>query len=134
MYSRTAECYDKVYAYKDYPAEARALTAFLRQELRSGGSRLLDVACGTGLHVGCLAEEWQVEGVDLSAEMLARAGRRAPCCGTPTSMTTPVRRRPWTSIFRRGWAPSTGKPRFRGFAGVPGRRSIPAGRERRIAG
>lgn len=78
MYDKTADLYDKVYSYKDYPAEARALSAFIRRELRSGGNRLLDVACGTGLHVECLAAEWQVEGVDLSAEMLARARARNP--------------------------------------------------------
>lgn len=78
MYDRAADLYDKVYSFKDYPAEARALTAFLRQEIRSGGNRLLDVACGTGLHVECLAAEWRVEGVDLSAEMLALARARNP--------------------------------------------------------
>ncbi|HNS50211.1 MAG TPA: class I SAM-dependent methyltransferase [Anaerolineae bacterium] len=78
MYDRIADLYDKVYSYKDYPVEARALTAFVRQELRSGGNRLLDVACGTGRHIEHLKREWRVEGVDLDQELLSIARQRNP--------------------------------------------------------
>ena len=52
MFTETAQYYDTIYqAMKDYGAEADTLTAVVQQYRRSTGHRLLDVACGTGLHL-----------------------------------------------------------------------------------
>jgi SAM-dependent methyltransferase len=77
MFSQTARYYDTIYlAMKDYRAEADTLTAFIHQYRRSTGNRLLDVACGTGLHLSYLKHRFQVEGLDLDEQLLAIARQR----------------------------------------------------------
>jgi predicted TPR repeat methyltransferase len=79
MFSHTAQYYDTIYlAMKDYGAEVEKLTAFIRQYSRSTGNRLLDVACGTGLHLSYLKQHFQVEGLDLDEQLLAIARQRNP--------------------------------------------------------
>jgi SAM-dependent methyltransferase len=79
MFSQTAQYYDTIYlAMKDYGAEAAKLTTFIHQYCRSPGNRLLDVACGTGLHLAYLKQHFQVEGLDLDEQLLAIARQRNP--------------------------------------------------------
>jgi predicted TPR repeat methyltransferase len=79
MFSHTAQYYDTIYlAMKDYGVEAEKLTAFAHQYCRSAGNRLLDVACGTGLHLSYLKQHFQVEGRDLDEQLLAIARQRNP--------------------------------------------------------
>jgi len=79
MFSQTAQYYDTIYlAMKDYGAEAEKLTAFIHRYRRSAGNRLLDVACGTGLHLSYLKQHFQVEGFDLDEQLLAIARQRNP--------------------------------------------------------
>jgi len=79
MFSQTAQYYDTIYlAMKDYGAEADKLTAFIDQYRRSTGHRLLDVACGTGLHLSYLKQHFQVEGLDLDEQLLTIARQRNP--------------------------------------------------------
>jgi SAM-dependent methyltransferase len=78
MFIKTARFYDKIYAFKDYPAEVERIVAVVRQNLRSGGRRLLDVACGTGKHVEYLKAYFEVEGLDINAELLGVARQRNP--------------------------------------------------------
>lgn len=78
MFTKTARFYDKIYAFKDYPAEVERLVAIVRQNLRSGGHRLLDVACGTGQHVEYLKAHFEVEGLDINEELLDIARQRNP--------------------------------------------------------
>ena len=78
MFSKTARYYDKIYAFKDYHAEVQHLTAIVRQSLRSEGKRLLDVACGAGHHITYLKEHFDVEGLDISQELLEIARQREP--------------------------------------------------------
>ncbi|HEU0016071.1 MAG TPA: methyltransferase domain-containing protein [Longimicrobium sp.] len=77
-YARSAELYDAVYAWKDYAAEAEALHGIIQEHLRSGGNRLLDVACGSGRHLAHLAEHYRVAGVDLDPTLLEMARRAVP--------------------------------------------------------
>ena len=42
------------------------------------GNLLLDVGCGTGLHLGPLREHYQVEGLDLDKNMLEVAREKYP--------------------------------------------------------
>jgi len=79
MFSQTAQYYDTIYlAMKDYGAEADKLIAFVHQYSRSTGNRLLDVACGTGLHLSYLKQHFQVEGLDLDEQLLTIARQRHP--------------------------------------------------------
>jgi SAM-dependent methyltransferase len=78
MFSKTPRYYDKIYASKDYQAEAQRLIAFIRENLHSGGNQLLDVACGTGHHIEYLKEHFAVEGLDISEELLEVARQRNP--------------------------------------------------------
>ncbi|TET51940.1 MAG: class I SAM-dependent methyltransferase, partial [Anaerolineales bacterium] len=70
MFSKTALYYDKLYSFKDYAAEVERLQGLIVQHLRSDGRRLLDVACGTGQHIEHLKEHFEVEGLDISADLL----------------------------------------------------------------
>ena len=78
MFSQTVQYYDKIYSFKDYQAEARDVITLVQEHLRSGGHRLLDVACGTGKHVEHLKQHFAVEGLDISEELLALARERCP--------------------------------------------------------
>jgi ubiquinone/menaquinone biosynthesis C-methylase UbiE len=78
MFTKTARYYDKIYSVKDYQVEADKLTAIIEENLRSGGRRLLDVACGTGGHIAYLKQHFQVEGLDVSAEFLEIARGKHP--------------------------------------------------------
>jgi SAM-dependent methyltransferase len=78
MYADSTDLYDKLYAWKDYAAEAEAVAALVREHKRSQGSRLLDLACGTGGHLEYLRDRFDAEGLDLSEGMLAIARKRLP--------------------------------------------------------
>lgn len=70
--------YDAVYGFKDYARESRKIAGVIRQKLKSGGRRLLDVACGTAEHLKFLQDEFEVEGLDVSEEMLDIARAKLP--------------------------------------------------------
>jgi SAM-dependent methyltransferase len=78
MFVKTARYYDKIYSFKDYKAEAERLMAIFKAHQRSEGTCLLDVACGTGRHLEYLKDRYDVEGLDLSPELLAIARQRHP--------------------------------------------------------
>ncbi len=80
MFSQSHRYYDAIYASKgkDYPAEAEYLHAIIRRNRRSGGNELLDVACGTGGHIGPLSKDYSVTGLDLDPGMVAYARVRHP--------------------------------------------------------
>ena len=74
----TADVYDAIYSKKNYEAEAAALNSFIAKYKKSDGNELLDVACGTGLHLPYLTNEYAITGVDLSEEQLRGAKKRLP--------------------------------------------------------
>jgi SAM-dependent methyltransferase len=77
LFNRSARIYDAIYAsIRDYPKEAAELDRLI-QERRPGARTLLDVACGTGAHLEHLPG-YELEGLDLDAEMLAVARERLP--------------------------------------------------------
>jgi ubiquinone/menaquinone biosynthesis C-methylase UbiE len=78
MFRQSAEIYDAIYSWKDYEGEARRLHELIREHKRSSGNRLLDVACGTGRHIGYLKQDYEVEGLDLDPGSLAVARERHP--------------------------------------------------------
>lgn len=80
MYSKSAHLYDTVYQAmgKDYAAEASRIHELANLYKKTDGNTLLDVACGTGLHAGHLAEFYRVEGLDIADDMLAIAREKHP--------------------------------------------------------
>ena len=78
MYGELAQYYDRIYASKDYATEAAKLQHAIGPALHAGRRRLLDVACGTGRHLEFLARDFDVEGLDLSPDLLAVAHQRLP--------------------------------------------------------
>ena len=52
MFTKSAQWYDAIYAWKDYTREAERLHALIQQHARQHATTLLDVACGTGQHGG----------------------------------------------------------------------------------
>ncbi len=78
MYRKLANYYDEIYHFKNYQKEAETIETLIQQHKKSPGSRLLDVACGTGNHIAYLKQHYSVEGLDFSPEMLSIARRKHP--------------------------------------------------------
>jgi SAM-dependent methyltransferase len=80
MFSKSANFYDEIYAAmdKDYAAEAKKAHQIIKKYKRSSGKRLLDMACGTGLHADKFNRFYQVEGLDLDPAMLSVARKNYP--------------------------------------------------------
>ncbi|HSX41459.1 MAG TPA: class I SAM-dependent methyltransferase [Candidatus Saccharimonadales bacterium] len=86
-YTWEAVYYDAIYTQmKDYAAEAERVVELIDAHTRVDGghdnhnyeSKLLDVACGTGLHAQHLASRYRITGIDLSPAMLQVAQDRLP--------------------------------------------------------
>lgn len=78
MYERAVLAYEAIHRGrgKDYAGEAETLAALVRA-CRPDARSLLDVACGSGLHLAALQASFEdVEGVDVSPAMLALARQR----------------------------------------------------------
>jgi SAM-dependent methyltransferase len=78
MYGDSIPYYDKFYTWKNYEAEAAWLLELVGEHKRSDGDRLLDLACGTGMHLPHLRERFEVEGLDIEPRFLAMARERNP--------------------------------------------------------
>jgi SAM-dependent methyltransferase len=77
VFTRSADIYDALYSFKDYPAEATRLHALIEERAPNAGT-LLDIACGTGKHLEQFRDWYDVAGIDLDPELLAIARRRLP--------------------------------------------------------
>ena len=78
MYDRSAQLYDTIYSFKNYEKEAAKLHQLIQKHKRSKGGDLLEVACGTGGHITYLKNNYSVEGLDLSSQMLRLAKKKHP--------------------------------------------------------
>lgn len=79
MYTKSAAFYDAIYSFKKYPAEAAQLHEIISKHKLSSGNRLLDVACGTGMHIQALRTlGYEATGVDLEDDLLAIAREKNP--------------------------------------------------------
>ena len=76
MYGQLANYYDEIYHFKNYQKEAEKIETLIQQNKRSSGNHLLDVACGTGNHIGYLKQHYNVEGLDFSPKMLRIARKK----------------------------------------------------------
>ncbi len=70
MFTKTADFYNAIYSFKDYPKEAQMVRDAILSHLKSGGKDLLDMACGTGKHLFEFTHWFNVYGVDLDPELL----------------------------------------------------------------
>ena len=75
LYQHSAALFDIRYAQKDYAAEISRF-AKLAARIHPTASTLLDVACGSGLHLQHLRSGYRVEGLDISPELLQTARSR----------------------------------------------------------
>jgi SAM-dependent methyltransferase len=78
MFTKSAAFYDVIYSFKDYTAEANTLRSVIQAHQQSTGNTLLDVACGTGIHLQHLQADYRCTGLDLDANMLKLARERCP--------------------------------------------------------
>lgn len=80
MYDEFSTDYDR---FVDWPTRLAAELPFIEEQLQRGNAhRVLDVACGTGMHAIALARlGYDITGVDLSAGMIARARDNASAAG-----------------------------------------------------
>lgn len=78
MYGLSADVYDTLYSFKDYEEESREVSRLIADHKRSGGRRLLDVACGTGGHLALLESDFDCAGVEPSAEMRRKFREKLP--------------------------------------------------------
>jgi SAM-dependent methyltransferase len=76
--SSSTPYYDRIYAWKDYPAESRQVADLVTRHGKPASRTLLDLACGTGKHLEQLRSTFEVEGVDLLPSMVEQAARRLP--------------------------------------------------------
>ena len=77
IHGKLSKYYDKIYSYRDYLDEAVRLQNLIIKYGESGGNTLLDVACGTGLHLKYLKDDFSCVGVDASRAMLKIARKNA---------------------------------------------------------
>lgn len=77
MFEKSSAYYDALYAWKDYVGEVDKLDGLI-QRYKPGATTLLDVACGTGHHLELLRDRYEVEGLDLDADLLEVARERNP--------------------------------------------------------
>lgn len=80
MYDGFSSDYDR---FVDWPVRLAAELPFIERELRAvGARRVLDAACGTGIHAISLAQRgYAVVGTDLSAGMVEQAQANAATAG-----------------------------------------------------
>ena len=94
MYERSARVYDALLRQKDYAGASGRLRDLLHG-IAPQAATLLDVGCGTGRHIEHLRDTFDVQGLDLSPEMLEVAGERCPGvplhCGDLVDFSLPDR-------------------------------------------
>ena len=80
MYDDFSADYDR---FVDWPARLAVELPFVERQLQAlGARRVLDAACGTGMHAVALAQRgYEVAGADLSAGMIERAQMNAAAAG-----------------------------------------------------
>ncbi len=70
MYKELAKYYDLIYSWKDYKKDANIVKKLTSKYRKSSGKTLLDVACGTGMHIKYFKISYSCTGIDINQEML----------------------------------------------------------------
>lgn len=85
-----AQCYDLLYADKDYKGEADYIH-FLLNEFANDTKTILNLGCGTGNHDFLLAEKgYNIHGVDVSENMVVQANERVKKLGVNETLSFSV--------------------------------------------
>ncbi len=77
MYKKFADIYDASYHFYDYETYAEYVIRNIRSRNANARS-LLELACGTGRYLEILVRHFDVEGLDLSQDMLIKAREKLP--------------------------------------------------------
>jgi ubiquinone/menaquinone biosynthesis C-methylase UbiE len=80
LFSKTARWYDAIYRKADQTGMAETIVTIAADRCRSRPLSMLDIACGTGHLLECIANrtDWHLEGLDADPEMLRIARERLP--------------------------------------------------------
>jgi SAM-dependent methyltransferase len=78
MHERSARWLDLLDVERDHGDDARRIAWLLEAATPNLVETVLDVGCGTGRHLAHLREEFRVEGLDISPEVLSAAAGRLP--------------------------------------------------------
>jgi ubiquinone/menaquinone biosynthesis C-methylase UbiE len=78
MYTELAGYYDASLSWKNYRAECALVHELIKDNKKSRGRDLLDVACGTGNHIRYLKKHYRVTGLDRNTGMLKIAADKFP--------------------------------------------------------
>lgn len=70
MCKELAEYYDLIYHWKDYKTEADTIKDLIEKYKKSDGKILLDVGCGTGMHIKYFKDDFSCMGIDINNEMV----------------------------------------------------------------
>jgi ubiquinone/menaquinone biosynthesis C-methylase UbiE len=77
FYTKLAKYYDKIYHYIDYNKQVSFFIRLIKKYNKSKNNKILDVACGTGMHADLLQKEgFDVAGFDISEDMLREAKKK----------------------------------------------------------
>lgn len=77
-YNKLAKYYDKIYSEKDYNSESKQILDIISKTKQSAGRKLLDIACGTGVHISYFKKKYDVIGIDINKNMLSIARKKFP--------------------------------------------------------
>jgi ubiquinone/menaquinone biosynthesis C-methylase UbiE len=77
LHHTLAKYYDNIYSFRDFLDESVRLQNIIEKNLETDGNTVLDVACGTGLHLKHLKDDFSCTGVDISKTMLKLAKKNA---------------------------------------------------------
>jgi len=77
-YKKFAKYYDLLYSGLDYKKGVKGVFDLYKKYNKSGGRKLLDVACGTGEHIKYFSSKFDCTGLDLNREMLKIARKKCP--------------------------------------------------------
>jgi len=78
LYKKFAVYYDKIYENVDYIGESEFVHWAVKEHKTSHGTKLMDMACGTGSHAKFLKNHFKVTGVDINENMLKIARKKVP--------------------------------------------------------
>ncbi len=77
-YHELAKYYDLLHHDKQYNEEAQLIIKLIEKHKKSSGTKLLNLACGTGNHDGVLSGKFKLTGIDKSPKMIKIAKLKNP--------------------------------------------------------